>query len=244
MSDYFISRDGQRLLVSLLREIPELLVHLNAVITNQERVGSGGPRVSTGEKEQPLPFDARASEAGAALHAELAYWVRWTCEPRGITYWPVDYTHTFDFIGPLRDWERRIPSADFRDTTVGLVMWLDRHVVALAMTEGAEDAFDYIEAAVNAVRKVATLPKERVRPASDVEMEAARGLQLNVDTIARLSKALGGPCKKLTKRRINYLWKEAHVVEPIRTSNILGNPIFLFGDVVDAHVGLLAKASA
>ncbi|MCR8997976.1 hypothetical protein, partial [Brevibacillus laterosporus] len=87
------------------------------------------------------------------------------------------------------------------------------------------------------------IPLETERVVDGAEMEAARNLQLNVDTIARLAKALGGPCKKLTKRRINYLSKEAHAVEPIRISE-MGNPIFLFGDVVDAHVDLLAKASA
>lgn len=215
---YFLSMDGQRTLVSLLREIPALVDDLAITICRQDRTGKGGMRISSGSDEQPLPVNMAAADASDDLQNELAGWVRHVCETRGIEY-----------AGS--------------GSIIRLARWLDRNVVALATTEGSDEAYSTIERTMARCRRATDIPLETERVVDDAEMEAARNLQLNVDTIARLAKALGGPCKKLTKRRINYLSKEAHAVEPIRISE-MGNPIFLFGDVVDAHVELLAKASA
>lgn len=237
MSDgMFMPRHEQHALVELLREIPALLVHLKAVITNQERVSTGGPRVSTGEREQPLPFNATASEAGTALHAELAYWVRWACEPRGVTFWPVGYTHTYDFIGPLRSHERRIPSRDFRDSTTGLALWLDQNVVALAMTEGSEDALHYIAQAIDAVRKVSTLPKERPRrPLGEEEIEVAADAELHRDGIAKLAREMGPKWAGLTAKRVDTL-RRRDQIQAVRCLVATKAELFNVGDVLVAHL--------
>ncbi|MCR8998236.1 hypothetical protein, partial [Brevibacillus laterosporus] len=109
---YFLSTDGQRTLVSLLREIPALVDDLAITICRQDRTGKGGMRISSGSDEQPLPVNMAASDASDHLQNELAGWVRHVCETRGIEY-----------AGS--------------GSSIRLARWLDRNVSAPAMTEGS-----------------------------------------------------------------------------------------------------------
>lgn len=245
---FFLDRSGQRQLVEVLRAVPTLVAGLEVAVAKQEKFGSGGPRVGKVERAQPLPFNERVSAAATALHHELASWVRFVCEPRAIRYWPVDYTHEFDFIGPLRRHEKRIPLRDYRGSTAELAKWLDRNVSALALTPGAEEALDSIRCVVEAGFSALRPPGERPEiQLSEEKLEDARRTEVNASAAARMAKQMGRVLdfdgevvenyRTLTKRRIFHLC-EVGAVTPIRRTKIRGkdSPVFVFGQLLDAHL--------
>ncbi|MBQ9051731.1 hypothetical protein [Rhodococcus sp. (in: high G+C Gram-positive bacteria)] len=244
---FYLDRSRQRQLVEFLRAVPTLVAGLDVAVAKQEKFGSGGPRIGQVERAQPLPFNERVSAAATALHRELATWVQFVCEPRAIRYWPVDYTHEFDFIGPLRRHERRIPSRDYRGSTSELAKWLDRNVSALALTPGAEEALDAIRDVVTAGFATLRPPGEEAEVQLDeAKLEDARKTEVNASAAALMAKRMGRVLdvdgqvvedyRTLTKRRIFHLC-EVGAVKPIRHTKIRGkeSPVFVFGLLLDAH---------
>ncbi|UUE23824.1 hypothetical protein LRQ08_21600 [Rhodococcus qingshengii] len=245
---FYLDRQGQKELINILRSVTALMAGLDAAICCQERFSEGGPRTGKVERSYPLPFNPAASAAATALHQELASWVRFVCEPRGITYWPIGYTHEFNFIGPLRVHDKRVPSPDFRDNTAGLALWLDRNVAALALTPGSEESLRAIRHRVRSSWAVLTPPRDRSsRPLDDEKREEARKSQVNASAAARMAKLMGRRVDEdgndienyltLTKRRIFHLC-EVGAVKPIRHTTIRGkeSPVFVFGQLLDAHL--------
>lgn len=168
MSDYFISRDGQQMLVELLREIPGLVEDLAVTICRLDRTGKGGIKVSSGSDEQPLPINMAASDAKDELHNELASWARHVCESRGIAY-------------------------DGDGSVLGIARWLDENVISLAMTEGSEEAYVSIEKAMGRCRRAMDIAPEDDHVVSTVEVEMAREARVTAADAERLMPKLGHP---------------------------------------------------
>ena len=238
---FFLPREHQRAVVTILRKIPDLVEDLAISITRQDRVALNGPRVSRGERVQPLLFNVNSSEAADALHHELARWARFVCEERGIEYWPVGYTHRPGFVGPLLPRERRLPAA-YRESTIGLARWLDRYIVALAMTEGAETALDEIRDAYDVAWRATNAPRERARPPIDLEQhERARRTELHRDAIEKAARELGEKYSGLTAKRVDTL-RRRNKIQAVRCLVASRAEIFVLGDVLDAHLAYPTRA--
>lgn len=246
---FYLDRQGQKELINILRSVTALMAGLDAAICCQERFSEGGPRTGKVERSYPLPFNPAASAAATALHQELASWVQFVCEPRGIWYWPEGCTHSAGFVGPLREHEKRAPSHFSPPSTLELADWLDRNVAALALTPGGEESLHAIRHRVCSSWAVLTPPRDRsARPLDDEKREEARKSQVNASAAARMAKLMGRRVDEdgndienyltLTKRRIFHLC-EVGAVKPIRHTTIRGkeSPVFVFGELLDAHLG-------
>ncbi|EME14795.1 hypothetical protein G419_25252 [Rhodococcus triatomae BKS 15-14] len=155
-SDFFITLEDRIAIVDLLREIPELIEDLAVTISRQDRLGTGGPQISSGSyKERPLVFNEFASDAADHLHGILGSWARYVLEERGSAAWP-------------------------EDSTLTIARWLDHNVVSLAMTPGSEECLGELRDAVRRVRRAVDLPPEKVRSAvDDDELARARELAMS-----------------------------------------------------------------
>ena len=165
---FYVSTAEQRTLVSILRRIPELVEELAITTSRQDRVARGGVKVRNGSGEQPLPVHTGAASAAHELRNELATWARLVCESRGI-----DYEGT--------------------DSILGLARWLDTHVVALAMTEGSEEALDSIRVAVGRCWRVIDLPEDDNTWACPTKVCEAHDKRVTAIEAQRLMVALGHP---------------------------------------------------
>ena len=224
MSDYFISRDGQQMLVELLREIPGLVEDLSVTLTRQDRTGKGGMKISSGDCTQPLPINMAASDAKDGLHNELATWARLVCDSRGIAY-------------------------DGDGSVLGIARWLDENVISLALTEGSEEAYVGIEKAMGRCRRAMDIAPEDEEKLDAEKLGESRNLELNARACAQVAMKLG--CRKpdeddelnvvvdfarLNTRRVLHLWQSGAVQE-VRIAKAFGkeSPIFQLGAVLDAH---------
>jgi hypothetical protein len=210
----FIDRQEVKQLRELLHGIPALAFELGIAVTKQARLGEvGRSRKPRRPSEQPLPYHVGAAEAADALHNELSGWVRLTCEQRAI-----------DYTGPT--------------STPGLARWLERNVIALGMTEGAEAAYPGLKDVVQAAEWIVCPPQ---RPVMDVDHEKvarARELRLNAMGIVALAKELGEEYRHLTPGRIKVL-KRSEKIKPVPGPWHPGWPkLYVVGDVLDAHLSV------
>ncbi|MFC9769176.1 hypothetical protein [Rhodococcus jostii] len=207
----FLSREEIRKLVALLREMPELVEELAVTITRQDRIGTPGSAGKRRGEEQPLPFNATAAEAADDLHTTLVAWVRHVCESRRVDY-------------------------DGRDGTCGVARWLDRNVIALAMTEGSGEALDEIQYAMRRARWATDRPAVKSRPPVHDEPEWAlvQDLELTAAIIARMCRTLG--FDGLSQRRIKTLTANG-ALAPLRTVCVGKKKLAIYrvGDVITAH---------
>lgn len=207
---YFIGKDGQRALVSLLREIPGIVDDLATTITRQDRTEKVAQRLRSGNHEQPLPINLNASAAGDSLRNELAGWARLVCDSRGVT-----------FVGP--------------DSIVGISRWLDKNVVSLAMTEGSEEAYCGIDEAMANCRRAMDLPDDDVVCVSDRLHSEARETLLHRAAIAAVAKRLGPEFAGLTAKRVDTL-RRAGRIHGDRCVVSTRAELFRLGHVLDAHL--------
>ncbi|WP_216918130.1 hypothetical protein [Nocardia noduli] len=207
----YLDRTTLRALVELLREIPDLVEDLTITLTNQARTGAGGNfRAHRRPAEQPLPYDPRALHAADTLHAVLVSWVRLVCEQRGLEY---------------RD----------SPTTAGLARWLDRNIIAFAMTEGVHDAPADIREATRTAWQVICPPDAPV-VLDDSTVAKARAHRLNAAGIVALAKELGGEYRGLTVRRVQTM-RDAGRIAPLPGPWAPEWPEqYLVGDVLDGHL--------
>ncbi len=134
---FYITLDDQREIVRLLRTVPELVEELAITISRQDRVGSGGPQISSGSyRERPVFFNDYAAAVAEDLRGVLIGWVRHVVEYRGLA-WEGD------------------------DSTLTLARWLNRNVVSVAMTEGSEELLDELRDAIRRVWRAIDLAPER-----------------------------------------------------------------------------------
>ncbi|MFR9750482.1 hypothetical protein ACL02S_05540 [Nocardia sp. 004] len=207
----YLDRVQLRELVELLREIPELVEDLGIALTKQARLSSPGDyRMHRRPSEQPLPYNQAAALVADELHAVLVSWVRLVCEQRGIEY-------------------SGAPS------TPGLARWLDRNVIALAMTEGVQDAPTDVRAVVKAAWQV-ICPSEARATVDHDRVEQARQQRMNVSGIVALAKELDESYRGLTARRVRTL-RDAQKVAPVPGPWAPEWPeLYVVGEVLDAHL--------
>ncbi|MBH0776994.1 hypothetical protein [Nocardia bovistercoris] len=207
----YLDRIDLRALVELLREIPDLVEDLTITSTNQARTGAGGNvRAHRRPTAQPLPYDPRALRVADSLHAVLVSWVRLVCEQRGLEY---------------RD----------SPTTTGLARWLDRNIIAFAMTEGVQGAPAEIRAATQAAWRV-ICPPDAAIVLDDSTVAQALTCRLNAAGIAALAEELGGEYRGLTVRRVQTL-RDAGLITPLPGPWAPGWPEqYLVGDVLEGHL--------
>lgn len=136
-----------------------LALELDVTLTRQDRIGEPGDRIG-GTPESPLPFHLAASEAVWVLRNTLTTWAREICETRGIEYLPLGYLPS-SFVGPLRPGEKCVPQ-NFTESTNGVARWLSHNAVAVALSEGAGEAFDEISEAVKSAQRVIDRPPGRI----------------------------------------------------------------------------------
>ncbi|MFF0528268.1 hypothetical protein ACFYT3_07740 [Nocardia amikacinitolerans] len=206
----YLSRGELRELADLLREIPDLSEDLAISRSRQAKLGSRGDyRMHRRASEQPLPFNPAAARAADHLQAVLVGWVRLVCEQRGL-----------DYSGST--------------TTAGLSRWLDKNLIALAMTVGVESARREIGEAVLAATTVVCPPPAKV----DLEpsmIDQARTHRLNASGIATLAKELGDEYRSLTVRRVQTL-RDAGKIAPVPGPWAPDWPeVFVVGEVLDQH---------
>lgn len=213
---FFIPRHDQQAIVDLLREVPHLTPELAIVITEFDGYAtriSYQPRIRSGGNEQPLPIASAAQDAADELRNTLWVWARHTCEHRGRDY---DGGHSTD----------------------GIAHWLDRNIIALALTEGSEIALPSIEKAIRRVRRAISPGTDMdLKEPDQTKLDRARAWELNARAASQIAKGLGHEYRDLTKRRVLYLM-EAHAIRPVRHTMIgkVAEPIFRLGDVLDAHI--------
>lgn len=156
---FYITRDDQREIVRLLRTVPELVEELAITISRQDRIGSGGPQISSGSyRERSVFFNEHASTVAEDLRGVLSGWVRHVLESRGLAW-------------------------DGDDSTLTLARWLNRNVVSVAMTPGSAEMLDELRDALRRVWRAIDLAPERSATYVDEERVAeasARAQELRV----------------------------------------------------------------
>lgn len=185
---FYLPTNKRQALGKVLGEMPETVENLARCMTIGIRAQTFEPKVSTGEKPQPLPFAAGADEVAEDLRRELMRWVKWLCELRRITH------PRFDIL----------PMARF----------LNQHILILATTPGSETAYTSIAAKVKAAQRCAG---RRPTPSTVhvVDVAQARNQELNANGCAILAKEIG--IEGLTRVRVNTLRHGGHI-EPVKQS--------------------------
>ncbi|MBT2268797.1 hypothetical protein [Rhodococcus erythropolis] len=203
---FYLPTNERQALGKVLGEVPETVENLARCMTIGIRAQTFEPRVTTGDRPQPLPFAADADEVAEDLRQELMRWVKWLCEIRRIAH------PRFDIL----------PMARF----------LNQYILILATTPGSETAYTTISAEVKAAQR-ASGRSIRAQPKWDEnKLDAARALRLPTGDIAQLGREMG--VQGLTRKRINNLKTLGHV-NPVETVIIGRIELFVFGEVLDAH---------
>lgn len=243
---FYLNKRDQAKLQDQLGAVPGLIEELSITLTRQSRLqrpSPGGPR-----RQKPasqIPFHMGASDASDELHNCLSTWVRLVCEQRAIFYREAGDMAT-------------------------LARWLRKNMVALALTEGAEEACDDICYRINECRRMIDLPPEdRTLPCangcgwilvsevastatcqtcnicwrvSELMSRAIEEARQSIGTAAELEKVTTQFIKPaITRKRITYL---ASIGLISRRPSGDGMDRFQLGEVIDAHAALIARRKA
>jgi len=230
----FVERHELTKLAELLKKIPALSVDLGIATTRQARLGGhAGNRKPVRPSEQPMPYDVDCAALADELHACLVSWVKLTCESRGMEFYPLGYVSP-DKMGPLAKTERWLPPG-YQTPTSALAKWLDRYIVALAMTPGAEKALVEIGHIYDAADRV-TCPPTRPIFIDDAKLQAARKRRLNARGVSVLARELGEVYRNLSARRVQYLAKSGAIVRIPGPWDPKWPALYCVGDAMDAHL--------
>lgn len=200
-TELFLTRAECVKLVDELREIPDLVPHLSVAYVRQSR---RGPSVGTRRPPQSTPA---IDIAVATLHADavdtLGHWATIVADQRGIE-------------GPIY-------------TLTGLARWLDRHVIDLAMTHGAEQAYDEILGTVAALQARVGHPEDK--PIDRTRVEAANRSVMTAYEIERIAYRLGDLGRGLNRDRVRYLVRKGLKACTVDD----GTHFYRLGDVLAHH---------
>lgn len=234
---FFLPREHQRMLLEILRRIPDLVIELAISETKQTRLGGRLGGRQKGEYEQPFPFSQAAIDAGENLHAVLGSWVRHVCEHRGLDFRPDPHAVDTNFIGPLTPDQWRM-TPRYTPSTPTLAHWLDKNIISLALTPGAESSYGEIKQAVQRAVWIVCPPPEQII-IDYAKYQRARNLLLNASGIGTLAKELGEEYRNLTARRVQVL-RDAKVIRPAVSLSKQWRPdwpaLYILGQVLDAHL--------
>ncbi|MGS2807407.1 hypothetical protein [Nocardia sp. MW-W600-9] len=208
----YLDRDAARELARMLGDIPDLAEDLADARTRQTRFGAVDYRTRNGAREQRLPFNPAAARVEDELGAVLVSWVRLVCEQRD---------HTYDGAASIS----------------GMAEWLQRNIIAFAMTEGVEGAPAEIGAAIEAAEAIVCPPAD-VSNADAELVVRARAVRLNAAGIGKLAQQLGDGYRNLNARRVRTL-RAAGLVQPVPGPWAPDWPeLYVVGEVLDAHRAL------
>ncbi|MGW8537542.1 hypothetical protein ACWGK5_25710 [Rhodococcus qingshengii] len=203
---WFIPRHEQQEIVDSLAEVRDILDDLREAQKPRIATATWNPKVTTGDRPQPLPFNVAAVDAADRLLIELERWVYWLADARQIG----------------------APNTD----CAGYANWLTRNILLLAATEGSESAHHDITSEIRHARNASgrghLQPIPKPNPARVAQAHAE---QLNARGISTLAKHIGA--QGLTMRRIKHL-RETGKIVPVRYAD-KRTPIYQLGDVLNAH---------
>ncbi|MFD4439011.1 hypothetical protein ACFWPK_04440 [Nocardia sp. NPDC058519] len=204
-TDMFLSRADCNELVAALREIPDLMAPLALAIVRGDRQGLDASTCRPAPQSKP-PIDVAAQAMADGLHNLLTGWMRVVCEQRGIEPHPVN----------------SIPAA---------AKWLDKNVIALAMTEGASDAYRDITRAITALQRRLDRPGDGTL--TDDEIAGANRQVMTAYQVDKVTHLLGERAEGLNRRRVELLDK-AGVLKGTRDRDT-GTRFYALGDILEAH---------
>lgn len=201
----FLTRQDCHELVEALREIPDLMEPLALAIVRGDRHGLGSSTCRPAPQSKP-PVDYGAQAMADDLHGLLTGWVRVVCEHRALE------------VPTLV----AIPEA---------AQWLDRNVISLAMTPGAEAAYSDIIGAIRSVARRLDRPADGAL--TDDDLASASRSVITAYQIDRVVHLLGERAVGLNRRRVELLDK-AGVLRGTRDRDT-GTRFYRLGDILAAH---------
>lgn len=209
--DFFLNKPAvAELREAFTRTIPSLIEDLAITTSRQDRITrSDLAKIRRGKPESVVPMNFQSAGAAQELHNALVGGVRLMCEARGMDY-----------------------GGD--PSTLGMCGWLRRNLIALAMTEGAEDVHSEVIGAVKAALREVDLPADDDIVISAARVQAANRQVVTADAAERIAARLGELGRGLTAARVRLLRKKGHL-RPCSTDRDSGAHFYRLGEVLDAH---------
>ncbi|WP_457149763.1 hypothetical protein [Mycobacteroides abscessus] len=207
---YFLDKGSQHKLREELASIPRMIGELSVTLTRQARIQRPGLSMSRRPKpESQVPIHIGAHNAADVLHNCLGTWVRLVCEQRAIVW-------------------------DKGNDTITLAKWLRVNMIALALTEGSEEAYEDIKAAIDECWRQIDIPADDDIVIDRGRVHEANRLVVTAGQVEKLANKMGAIGKGLNKRRVETL--AARRKNPLRPCAVDGDvKFFRLGDVLDAH---------
>lgn len=208
--DFFMPRQDQIKLREELASIPRMIGELSVTLTRQARIQRPGLSMSRRPKpESQVPIHIGAHNAADVLHNCLGTWVRLVCEQRAIVW-------------------------DKGNDIITLAKWLRVNMIALALTEGSEEAYEDIKAAIDECWRQIDIPADDDIVIDRGRVHEANRLVVTAGQVEKLANKMGAIGKGLNKRRVETL--AARRKNPLRPCAVDGDvKFFRLGDVLDAH---------
>ncbi|CPT12251.1 Uncharacterised protein [Mycobacteroides abscessus subsp. abscessus] len=207
---YFLDKGSQHKLREELASIPRMIGELSVTLTRQARIQRPGLSMSRRPKpESQVPIHIGAHNAADVLHNCLGTWVRLVCEQRAIVW-------------------------DKGNDIITLAKWLRVNMIALALTEGSEEAYEDIKAAIDECWRQIDIPADDDIVIDRGRVHEANRLVVTAGQVEKLANKMGAIGKGLNKRRVETL--AARRKNPLRPCAVDGDvKFFRLGDVLDAH---------
>lgn len=207
---YFLDKGSQHKLREELASIPRMIGELSVTLTRQARIQRPGLSMSRRPKpESQVPIHIGAHNAADLLHNCLGTWVRLVCEQRAIVW-------------------------DKGNDIITLAKWLRVNMIALALTEGSEEAYEDIKAAIDECWRQIDIPADDDIVIDRGRVHEANRLVVTAGQVEKLANKMGAIGKGLNKRRVETL--AARRKNPLRPCAVDGDvKFFRLGDVLDAH---------
>ncbi|MBN7552961.1 hypothetical protein [Mycobacteroides abscessus] len=207
---FFLDKGSQHKLREELASIPRMIGELSVTLTRQARIQRPGLSMSRRPKpESQVPIHIGAHNAADLLHNCLGTWVRLVCEQRAIVW-------------------------DKGNDIITLAKWLRINMIALALTEGSEEAYEDIKAAIDECWRQIDIPADDDIVIDRGRVHEANRLVVTAGQVEKLANKMGAIGKGLNKRRVETL--AARRKNPLRPCAVDGDvKFFRLGDVLDAH---------
>lgn len=206
--DFFLDRKSQMLLSEKLSAVPHLVEELAITITRQAHIQRR--YMDKLRKRKPgsqIPFHVGASAAADELHNSLVTWVRHCCEERQINY-------------------------TGHDDDITLSRWLRKNMIALALTQGSEEAFADLVDRIDECRRQIDLPPDDEVIIDRAQVEAANRQVLTAGQVEKIAPKLGAMGVGLNKRRVETLMRKGRLKCYAKDGD---TQFFRLGEVLDAH---------
>ena len=206
--DFFLPKHLHEPLRIKLSGVPDLVEDLAVTITRQARIQKRGlGKQARCKPESRLPFHIAAAAAADEMQNCLATWVRVVCEERHIRY------------------------TDHSDA-ITLSRWLRKNVIALALTQGSEEAHDDIVHHIDACRTLIDLPPEDEVMIDQQRVREANRQVLTAGQVEKIAGRLGPLGAGLNKRRVETLARRGGLRHCAKDGEV---QFYRLGDVLDAH---------